>query len=115
MAADIVRIWGCLFLAEEAACRSMANAYRAGINRPESVIKGFFTTYYLPTPEMVQLRAWEANFRMARFNDGTEAEPHWVYRPNRIWCQELGDAFTAGLDQTPSPCLFRAFYNSPAP
>jgi len=114
MAVDILRVWGCFAPPEEAACRSMANAYRAGINRPEHVIKDFFFTLAPDhTPWNNRLVAWEHNWRMAVFNQGTEEEPDWVYRPNRIWCQELGDAFDDGLDQTPEPCLYRAFYNSP--
>jgi hypothetical protein len=113
MATDILRIWGCLAPAEEAACRSMANAYRAGINRPASVIEGFFVTHIGFPGWPIRLTAWEANFRMEQFDDDPSPAKHMVYRPNRIWCQVLGDAFSAGLDQTPDPCLFRAFYNSP--
>lgn len=92
----------------------MANAYRAGINRPQSVIKAFFFTLAPGgVPDNIRMRAWEVMYRMSLYNQGTEEEPDWVYRPNRIWCQELGDAFDEGLDQTPDPCLFRAFYNSP--
>jgi len=113
MAASIVRVWGCFNVAEEAASRSMANAYRAGINRPAHVIEDIFRFQVeFGNPYKRQV-AWEHNWRMSQFNQGTEEEPDWVYRPNRIWCKELGDAFTAGLDQTPEPCLFRAFYNSP--
>jgi len=113
MAAEILRIWGCLHPAEEAACRSMANAYRSSINRPAHVITDFFK--YQTEDGMIPTRrfAWEANFRMEQYNQGTEEDPDIVYRPNRIWCQELGDAFDAGLDQTPLPCLQRAFINSP--
>jgi hypothetical protein len=114
MASDILRIWGCMHPAEEAACRSMANAYRAGINRPASVIEGFFVTHVGFPGWPVRLAAWEANFRMAQVDDCPGDEKCMVYRPIRIWCQVLGDAFAGGLDQTPDPCKQRAFLNSPA-
>jgi hypothetical protein len=91
----------------------MANAYRAGINRPQDVIHGFFVTYLPFAQRLKRLTAWQGNYRMALFNEGTDEDPVMVYRPNRIWCAELGDAFDNGLDQTPDPCLIRAFYNSP--
>jgi len=110
----IISVYPCLHPAERLACRSMANAYRNGVNRARSVILGIFQTN-LPTPQWEKrYLAWRSVYRMTLYNIGTEANPNYVFKPERTWCVNLGDAFTAGtMPEAPAKCYRLAFENIP--
>jgi hypothetical protein len=110
----ILSVYPCLHKAEQLACRSMAGAYNAGINRNRSVILGIFQTN-LPEPQWgTRYLAWRAVYRMSLYNVGTEENPVWVFKPERTWCKTLSDAFNDGtMAQNPVKCFRLAFINSP--
>lgn len=110
----IISVYPCLHPAERLACRSMANAYRNGVNRSRSVILGIFQTNLPEAQWGIRYLAWRSVYRMQLYDVGTEEQPNFVFKPERTWCKNLGDAFTDGtMPENPAKCFRLAFINSP--